>query len=201
MYIKDGKPFTLTNGMTVDVAGQDAEGNPITEQVQLVLPIGPERLAELGITEVPDPVRPDDRWFWVSQNEDGTYTATPKDRTVTNGMVWEQIKAERDRRKVGGVKVKVGTTNKWFHSDDASRIQQIGLVMMGTNMPADLQWKTLDGSFVAMTPAVAGNVFAAAAANDQAIFAVAEGHRVALEASADPSTYDFSTGWPKIYGE
>ena len=114
---------------------------------------------------------------------------------------WSAIKAERDRRKVGGVKVKVGTTNKWFHSDDASRIQQMGLVMMGTNMPADLQWKTLDGSFVAMTPAIAGNVFAAAAASDQAIFAVAEGHKTAMEASADPSTYDFSTGWPKIYGE
>lgn len=114
---------------------------------------------------------------------------------------WNAIKAERDRRKVGGVKVKVGTTNKWFHSDDASRIQQMGLVMMGTNMPADLQWKTLDGSFVAMTPTVAGNVFAAAAASDQAIFAVAETHKVAMEASADPSTYDFSTGWPKIYGE
>lgn len=114
---------------------------------------------------------------------------------------WDAIKAERDRRKVGGVKVKVGTTNKWFHSDDASRIQQMGLVMMGTNMPADLQWKTLDGSFVAMTPAIAGNVFAAAAASDQAIFAVAEGHKTAMEASVDPSTYDFSTGWPKIYGE
>ncbi|MHB8803569.1 MAG: DUF4376 domain-containing protein [Rhodocyclaceae bacterium] len=114
---------------------------------------------------------------------------------------WNAIKAERDRRKVGGIKVKVGTTNKWFHSDDASRIQQMGLVMMGTNMPADLQWKTLDGSFVAMTPAIAGNVFAAAAASDQAIFAVAEGHKTAMEASADPSTYDFSTGWPKIYGE
>lgn len=34
--------------------------------------------AEIGITEVPDQVRPDDRFYWVSQNEDGTFTATPK---------------------------------------------------------------------------------------------------------------------------
>lgn len=114
---------------------------------------------------------------------------------------WAAIKAERDRREVGGVKVKVGTTNKWFHSDDASRIQQMGLVMMGASIPAGLQWKTLDGTFVAMDQTVAGNVFAAAAASDQAIFAVAETHKAAMEASADPSTYDFSTGWPKIYGE
>ena len=114
---------------------------------------------------------------------------------------WNAIKAERDRRKAGGVKVKVGTTNKWFHSDDASRIQQMGLVMMGASIPAGLQWKTMDGTFVAMDQTVAGNVFAAAAASDQAIFAVAETHKAAMEASVDPSTYDFSTGWPKIYGE
>lgn len=34
--------------------------------------------AAIGITEVADQVRPDDRYFWVSQNEDGTFTATPK---------------------------------------------------------------------------------------------------------------------------
>ena len=114
---------------------------------------------------------------------------------------WEAIKAMRDQRKAGGVKVKVGAANKWFHSDDASRIQQMGLVMMGAGIPADLQWKTMDGSFIAMNQTVAGAVFTAAAASDQAVFAVAEGHRVAMEASADPAAYDYSTGWPKIYGE
>ena len=110
---------------------------------------------------------------------------------------WNGIKAERDRRKAGGVKVGA----KWFHSDDGSRIQQMGLVMMGAGIPANLQWKTMDGSFITMTQALAGNVFAAAAASDQAIFAAAEGHRVAMEASADPAAYDYSTGWPKIFGE
>lgn len=110
---------------------------------------------------------------------------------------WRAIKAERDRRKAGGVKVGA----KWFHSDDGSRIQQMGLVMMGANLPAGLQWKTMDGSFTAMTPALAQQVFAAQAASDQAIFTVAEQHRVAMEASADPAAYDFSTNWPKIFGE
>ncbi len=110
---------------------------------------------------------------------------------------WGAIKAERERRKAGGVKV----GDKWFHSDDASRIQQLGLVMMGAALPAGLQWKTMDGSFTTMTPALAQQVFTGQAASDQAIFAVAEGHRVAMEASADPATYDYSTGWPKIFGE
>lgn len=35
--------------------------------------------AAIGITEIPDYPRPDDRFYWVSQNSDGTWTATPKD--------------------------------------------------------------------------------------------------------------------------
>ena len=116
---------------------------------------------------------------------------------LSKDQVWELIKAERCRRKAGGVKVGV----KWFHSDDGSRIQQIGLVMMGASIPANLQWKTMDGSFITMTQALASQVFQAVAASDQAIFTVAEQHRVAMEASADPASYDYSTGWPKIYGE
>ncbi len=112
-------------------------------------------------------------------------------------QVWGRIKAERDSRKAGGVKVGA----KWFHSDDASRIQQLALVMMGAGLPAGLQWKTMDGTFITMTPALAQQVFTGQAASDQTIFAVAEGHRVAMEASADPATYDYSTGWPKIFGE
>jgi len=112
-------------------------------------------------------------------------------------VMWASIKAERDRRKAGGVKVGA----KWFHSDDGSRIQQMGLVMMGASIPANLQWKTMDGSFITMTQALASQVFQAVAASDQAIFTAAETHRVAMEASADPASYDYSGGWPKIYGE
>jgi hypothetical protein len=39
----------------------------------------PEERAAIGITELPDYPRPDDRFFFVSQNPDGTWTAIPKD--------------------------------------------------------------------------------------------------------------------------
>jgi hypothetical protein len=39
----------------------------------------PEERAAIGITEIPDYPRPDDRFYWVSQNPDGTWTAIPKD--------------------------------------------------------------------------------------------------------------------------
>jgi hypothetical protein len=115
--------------------------------------------------------------------------------------MWDAIKTERDRRKeAGGYMVSVSGVSKWFHSDTFSRTQQIGLVMMGVNIPAGLQWKTMDGSFVTMTQALANAIFAAGAAQDQATFAQAETHHAAMLASADPASYDFSGGWPAIYG-
>lgn len=109
---------------------------------------------------------------------------------------WERIKAERDRRRYLGVKVGA----HWFHSDDPSRIQQLALAMMGAAIPAGLQWKTLTTTqppvFVEMTPALAQWIFQATAASDTAIFAAAEAHRVAMEASATPESYDCTGGWP-----
>lgn len=39
----------------------------------------PEEKLAIGITEVSEQPRPDDRYYWVTDNGDGTYTATPKD--------------------------------------------------------------------------------------------------------------------------
>lgn len=110
--------------------------------------------------------------------------------------LWEAIKAKRDSLTENGG-YKVGT--KWFHSDQKSRSQQLGLVLLGASIPTNLQWKTMDGSFVTMTATLAQQVLGAAAAHDQAIFAAAETHKAAMEASADPSAYDFSGGWPATF--
>ena len=125
--------------------------------------------------------------------QDGVLTVpqlpTPKE------AAWERIKNERDRRKSLGVKV----GEHWYHSDADSRIQQISLFVMGASVPP-VQWKTLTLSpppvFVTMTQAIAGGIFQATAASDAAVFGAAEAHRGAMEASATPETYDFSSGWP-----
>lgn len=114
---------------------------------------------------------------------------------------WEQIKAYREvLSDAGGYKVVVAGVDKWFHSDAKSKTQQIGLVLAGAGIPAGLQWKTMDGSFVTMTQALAGQIFQAAMAQDAAIFQAAEVHRVAMEAAADPDAYDFAAGWPVVHG-
>lgn len=119
------------------------------------------------------------------------------DEQRARNVAWERIKTERDRRKYAGVKV----GEHWFHSDDTSRIQQIALSMMGVAMPAGIQWKTMAGDFVEMSPELANQIFAAVAANDQAIFSVAEQHKQAMQASSEPWLYDFSTGWPQTFEE
>lgn len=119
---------------------------------------------------------------------------------ATKTHMWKHIQAEREKRKYGGVQV----AGKWFHTDDSSRIQQLGLVMMGANLPVGIMWKTMDNSFIEMTPTLAGQIFQAVAAKDIAIFTVAEQHRALMNASADPITYNHMNGnpaWPLMYGE
>lgn len=135
---------------------------------------------------------------WLLQG--GDFVAPPPEPAPPlidrQNAAWERIKTERDRRKYLGVKVGA----HWFHSDDPSRIQQLALAMMGAAIPAGLQWKTLTLTpppvFVEMTPALAAGIFQSTAASDAAIFSAAEVHRVAMEASASPESYDFSGGWP-----
>jgi hypothetical protein len=191
MFIRNGKKISIDLDLTIG-EGDDAITYPAGSLKSA------ELRAELGIVEVADPVRPDDRLHYVTENEDGSFTATPRPIGQVTASVWERIKAERDRRtQAGGYLV----SGKWYHSDTFSRTQQMGLVLLGANIPAGTQWKTMDGSFVAMTPALAAQIFAGAAANDIAIFAAAEAHKAAMEASAEPLAYDFTAGWPATFGE
>lgn len=108
----------------------------------------------------------------------------------------ERIKALRDEKiQRGGYKA----AGKWFHSDTFSRSQQIGLVILGANIPAGLQWKTMDGTFVDMTPTLAQQVFQAAAAQDNLIFTHAESLRLDVETAPDPAAIDIKAGWPETF--
>jgi len=113
-------------------------------------------------------------------------------------QAWTNIKTERDRRtSTGGYQA----AGYWFNSDTPSRIQIMALVMLGANVPSGLQWKTMDGTFVTMTSTLAQQVFAAASASDQAIFAYAVNLQTQVNNSTNPLQIDIMSGWPKIFGE
>lgn len=120
--------------------------------------------------------------------------AVPLD--TIKAQVWEKIKAYRDNLVENGG-FKVGA--HWYHSNLLSRTQYISLVMMGANIPAGTVWKTLDNGYIAMNQTLAGQIFAAGAAQDAALFAKAVEHKAAMEASSDPANYDYTTGWPETY--
>lgn len=46
----------------------------------------------IGITEVVEETRPDDRFYWVTDNGDGTYTSTPKDLDALKANMVSQVK-------------------------------------------------------------------------------------------------------------
>lgn len=138
-------------------------------------------------------------WSEIQEGKWGEIApAAESELSLAKSRIWDAIRNERDRRiQTGGYKI----GDKWYHSDTFSRTQQMGLVMLGANMPASLMWKTLGGSFVQMTPTLAQQIFAAAAMSDQMIFKAAEVHKAAMESLSNPATYDYLKNWPKAYGE
>jgi hypothetical protein len=104
------------------------------------------------------------------------------------------IKAERDRRKLNGVKVGA----QWIHSDTYSRTQWLGMVIMGASVPA-IEWTTMDGSTVTTSQALAGQVFNGTAMLDSTLFSHASALIAQVEAAPDPATVDITAGWPATF--
>lgn len=133
--------------------------------------------------------------------------------------VWEKIKDYRDMHKYKGIKITVKDQTHWIHSDQASRIQHLGLLGAAilhvfraffniTDLPlfpADLQWKTMnvgnlgDPIFIVLTWVIALQIFAADAALEASCFARAEYHRTFMLMSDDPLNYDYTSGWPEVF--
>lgn len=151
-------------------------------------------------------------WTWNG----AALTPPARDVATDKAAQWEAIKAHRDRLSDdGGYKVTLGGVDKWFHSDVKSKNQQLGLLRDADQIAAAsgdldaayagpgpggvLAWKTMDGTFVVMTANVARAIYAAAKAQESALFVVAEQHKAAMEGSANPASYDFSTGWPATF--
>lgn len=129
------------------------------------------------------------------------------DRSALEGDAWTNIKAERDSRtQLGGFQAQ----GNWFHSDTFSRSQWLGLKDQARDilaaggamtdpikkLGAQVIWKTMGGTFVAVTVQLAFDVVDAVGNSDALVFKQAEVHRAAMRASADPASYDFSGGWP-----
>lgn len=153
---------------------------------------------------VPCPPRPSEYHSWDAVGE-----AWVADLESAKSAMWDKIQIERTRRNEGGYPCIFGGKTYWFHSDAMSLLQQSNLVsaaqltlMQGKDMAAVMvQWKTRSGEFVGMSGNLALAMFAAGMEQQKAIFTAAEMHNAKMRACAEPWNYDYSAGWPKIYGE
>lgn len=82
MFIYDGKKLPVGVEFVIGTSKYGSDW---------LLKAMPEELAEVGITVVEDPIRPDDRFYWVTENPDGTFTAIAKDLDMLKTMITEQI--------------------------------------------------------------------------------------------------------------
>lgn len=114
--------------------------------------------------------------------------------------MWGLIKTERDRlRFEGGVKV----GGHWFLSNQTATTEYNSIINLGAPDATVIRpnWRTMDGAEVPMSPALAKQIIVAGFAQAAAIDDSALAHKSAMEASADPASYDFSGDWPEVYGE
>lgn len=125
---------------------------------------------------------------WANVSPFLDYFNAEKTRLPTEAERWEKIKANRDEITDNGGCLVAG---KWYHTDPKSKQQQMALTMAGAGLPA-VPWKTMDGTFITLTPAIVGQIFQAQMIREQAIFAHAELLR------STPSA-DIDAGWPDRY--
>ena len=112
--------------------------------------------------------------------------------------VWSAIKARRDALRFnGGVKV----DGHWFKSNQIATAEYNSIISLGLPDATVLRanWRTMDNGEVAMTPLLAKQIIQAGFAQAAAIDDAAQTHKAAMEASAEPSRYDFSGGWPETF--
>lgn len=83
MYLFKGQKLSVNDTLT------DLDGTRYPPDAWMA------RRAELEITEVDDPVRPDDRFFVVTINVDGSYNAEPRDMDGLVKSALETIKQAR----------------------------------------------------------------------------------------------------------
>lgn len=84
MYLLDGKPLPVDTPFTI---------NDVQYPANWLRLASAEEKAELGITEIEQQARPDDRYWWVTENPDGSFTKIPKDLDQLKATLVSQVKA------------------------------------------------------------------------------------------------------------
>ena len=115
--------------------------------------------------------------------------------------VWERIKAKRYDNLRHGVYAK--SVGKWFQTDDATRLQYLALALESVTggFKKPINWKTMDNSFLMLTPELLREIMQTMHDDEEADFINAEKHKAAMLQAENPLEYDYSDGWTANFDE
>ena len=113
--------------------------------------------------------------------------------------MWERIKDKRYDNLRHGVYAK--SVGKWFQTDDATRLQYLALALESVTggFKKPINWKTMDNSFLMLTPELLREIMQTMHDDEEADFINAEKHKAAMLKAEHPLEYDYSDGWTANY--
>ena len=113
---------------------------------------------------------------------------------------WDQIKAVRTFKMNDGVLLQ--SIGKWFHTDPDSKQQIHAMVTANViGMYKVTAWKTLDNTYVQLTPPLLLQLFGAMLENEARLFEIGKLHYDMLHTSQDPANYDPTSQWPTTFSD
>lgn len=111
---------------------------------------------------------------------------------------WDKIKEARSKSQKSGVYV--GSLKKWFHTDEEAQRNYLFLkVVIDYAEFKPPYWKTMDGSFVLMTPDLYKNIVLQMFWKAQHDFKNAEYLNKQVNLSENPLEVNFNEGWSESY--
>lgn len=134
-----------------------------------------------------------EKWQWVLNKERFDVYLTEKRKEL-----WEAVKTKREKVLTSGVFVK--SLNKWFHTDSVSQLSYTrAKEYFDIKHDGEIQWKTMDNSFVTLDKDKLNDVVIKIFENSQKIYKIAEQHRHRIENSVDLDNYDINSDWTETY--
>ena len=89
---------------------------------------------------------------------------------------------------------------KWFHTDGVTQLSYTrAKEYFDIKHDSETQWKTMDGTFVALNKEKLNDVIVAIFEKSQEVYKIAEKHKHKIQTSVDLENYDVDAGWVETY--
>ena len=135
----------------------------------------------------------EEEWQWVLNKERHDKYLVEKRQEL-----WKAVKAKREEVLTSGVYVK--SLGKWFHTDGVTQLSYTrAKEYFDIKHDSDIQWKTMDGTFVALNKEKLNDVIVTIFEKSQEVYKIAEQHKHKIQTSVDLENYNVDAGWVETY--